>query len=94
VYYTYILQSESSGQFYIGSTEDLERRVAQHNAPQYTGSKTTKRFHGPWKLVYAESFPSRSQAVVRERQLKAWKSKKAIARLIKDQLAESRQSRD
>jgi len=94
MYYTYILQSESSGQFYIGSTEDLERRVAQHNALQYTGSKTTKRFQGPWKLVHAEPFPSRSQAVVRERQIKAWKSRKAIARLIKDQSVESRQSRD
>jgi putative endonuclease len=90
MYYTYILQSETNGRFYVGSTDNLKRRVAQHNDPHYTGSKTTKRFEGPWKLVQFESYPSRSRAVTRERQIKAWKSRKAIARLIKDQRAESR----
>ena len=82
MYFTYILQSESTGKYYIGSTDGLDRRVRQHNDPDYRGSKTTKRFKGPWKLAYAESFKTRSEAMIREKQLKSWKSKKAIQKLI------------
>ncbi len=88
-YYVYILQSESTGRYYIGHTDDLERRVLQHNDPEYHGSKTTKRFHGPWTVVYSETYKTRSEAVVREKQIKVWKSRKMIAQLV-----ESRQSRD
>jgi predicted GIY-YIG superfamily endonuclease len=30
-YYAYILRSQSSGQFYIGHTEDLRKRIVEHN---------------------------------------------------------------
>ncbi|MCP4715752.1 MAG: GIY-YIG nuclease family protein [Deltaproteobacteria bacterium] len=82
MFYIYILQSQSTGRFYIGSTDNLQRRVAQHNDPDYRGSKTTKRFTGPWVIVHSESFATRSEAVRRERQIKSWKNKKAIAALI------------
>jgi len=68
----------------------LDRRLAQHNDPDYKGSKTTKRFKGPWHLKYYESSHTRSQAMIREKQLKSWKSKKAIQKLIETQQAESR----
>ncbi len=83
MYYTYILQSETTDRFYIGSTDDLNRRIRQHNDPAYLLSKTTKRFKGPWKLVYCENFESRSQAMAREKEIKAWKSRKMIYYLIK-----------
>jgi putative endonuclease len=82
MYFTYIIQSESTGRYYVGSTDNLDRRVAQHNDPTYKGSKTTKRFTGPWKLVYAESFQTRAEAMSRERKIKSWKSRKAIHHLI------------
>ena len=82
MYFTYILQSESTGRYYIGSTDNLDRRVAQHNNPGYKGSKTTKRFKGPWKLVYTESSQTRAEAMSREREIKSWKSRKAIQDLI------------
>ena len=63
--FTYILQSESTGRYYIGSTDNLDRRVAEHNDPGYKGSKTTKRFKGPWKLVYAESSQARAEAMLK-----------------------------
>ena len=81
-FFTYIIESESTGKFYIGHTDNLDRRLAQHNDPLYHGSKTTKKFPGPWKLVYQESYISRSEAVVRERQLKSWKNRGAIQKLI------------
>ena len=82
MYFTYILQSESTGRYYIGSTDNLDHRVAQHNDPSYKGSKTTKRFKGPWKLVYAESSQTRSEAMSREREIKSWQSRQAISDLI------------
>ena len=88
-FFTYILQSESSGRYYIGSTDDLDRRVRQHNDPNYHGSKTTKRFKGPWKLVHFEEYETRGAAILREKKLKSWKSRIKISQLV-----ESRQSRD
>jgi putative endonuclease len=82
MFYLYILQSESSGRYYIGQTDNLDRRLAEHNNPECISSKTTKRFKGPWELVYSEKYPNRSAAMARERQIKAWKSRKAINELI------------
>ena len=82
MYFTYILKSESTGRYYIGSTDNLDRRVAQHNDPGYKGSKTTKRFKGPWKLVYSELSETRAKAMSRERDIKSWKSRQAIHDLI------------
>ncbi|GAB6271007.1 MAG: hypothetical protein STSR0003_08470 [Smithella sp.] len=82
MFYLYILQSESSGRYYIGHTNNLDRRLAEHNNPTYISSKTTKRFKGPWMLVYFEKYPNRSDAMAREGQIKAWKNRKAIENLI------------
>mgnify|MGYP000889111320 CR=1 FL=1 len=78
MYWVYILQSETTGRYYCGSTEDVERRVRQHNDPDYHGSKTTKRFDGPWKVVWRESWETRSAAMLRERQVK----KRGIGRFL------------
>jgi len=50
-YSVYIIQSESSGRYYCGQSTDVERRLRQHNDPDYCLSKTTKRLDGPWKLI-------------------------------------------
>jgi putative endonuclease len=77
-FHLYILQSETSGRYYVGQTEDLDARVAQHNA-NYTKSL---RNRGPWKLVYSEGFETRGEAVRRERQIKSWKDRKLIEQLM------------
>jgi putative endonuclease len=69
-FWAYILRSESSDRLYCGSTDDLERRVRQHNDRAYRGSKTTKRFEGPWRLVWHQEHLSRSEAMRRERRIK------------------------
>jgi putative endonuclease len=91
-YFTYILQSESTGRYYCGSTDDVQRRVRQHNDPLYRLNKTTKNFPGPWKIVLSEQFETRSQAVVREKQIK----KRGMKRYLVDtaQSVESRGARD
>ncbi len=81
-YYLYIIQSESTGKFYIGHTRDVERRFQQHNNHRYPGSASTKRMKGPWTLVYTEEYATRSEAMTREKEIKLWKSRKAIERII------------
>jgi len=77
----YILQSTSSGRFYCGSTSDLDRRIRQHNDPNYQSSKTTKRFKGPWTLIWTEKYFKRNLAMNREKQIK----KRGIKRFLEEQ---------
>lgn len=67
MYYVYVI--EGPKQFYIGSTNDLRRRLKEHQADQ---SQATK-YRGPWKLVYYEASESKTDALTREKYLKtAW----------------------
>ncbi len=68
VHYVYVLRNPD-GRLYIGSTSDLERRVRRHQ--QGRGGWT--RDGGPWEPVYHEQFPTRAEAVRRERYLKSGK---------------------
>ena len=67
-YIVYILQSARDGSLYVGHTNDLARRLRQHNGPGGKGY-TAKR--GPWALVHCEAHPDRSAAMARERFLKS-----------------------
>jgi putative endonuclease len=78
VYYLYILQSKTTRRFYIGQTQDVSERLAYHNA-DYSKSL---RNRGPWQLVHTEQFQTRSEAVLRERQVKSWKDHRMIERLV------------
>ena len=70
MFWVYVLQNPE-GKLYIGQTDNLDRRSVQHNDPAYTLTRTTKRFRGPWKLVYSEEVLSRSAALAREKALKS-----------------------
>ena len=78
MFFVYILQSESSNRYYIGQTKTLHERVAYHNA-NYSRSLKNR---GPWKLIYFESFSTRAEAMRRERQIKSWKDRSMIERLV------------
>jgi len=72
MYTVYILKSIENEKYYIGQTKDLVKRLDWHNSSR---ARWTKRFQ-PWVLVHSETFQSRSEAIVRERQLKALKNVK------------------
>ena len=76
--FLYILQSESSGRFYVSSTDDLDRRLSEH----HRGHTPSARGRGPWKLVYTEPFETLIQARRRELEIQNWKSAKVIRALI------------
>ena len=77
-YYTYILQSLKDNSFYIGQTNDLEKRLKNHNdgLSKYTSKKI------PWKIVYSEEFDSREEAIAREHFLKKQRNRDFYTRLI------------
>ena len=78
MYFVYIIRC-AEGRYYIGSTEDIEKRVAQHNSKQYKG--WTNRFN-EWKLVYSESFSTRREALIREREIKKMKGGRSFKALV------------
>ncbi|MFH1363389.1 MAG: GIY-YIG nuclease family protein [Candidatus Omnitrophota bacterium] len=66
MHYVYVLQSENSEYIYVGSTNDLERRVKEHNKGQ---NYATKKYI-PLKLVYYEAYLDKKDASNREHKLK------------------------
>ena len=77
-YYLYILYSNKADKFYIGYTTNPEKRLFDHNG----GKNRFTRVYRPWRLVYQESFNDKTEAIKREKQLKNWKSRKQIEKLI------------
>ena len=80
MYYVYILESLVDFSYYIGYTKNLDIRILQHNSGK---SLYTKR-KMPWKLVYREEYENRSEAIKREKFLKAQRNKNFYQRLIKE----------
>lgn len=74
-YFVYILRT-SSNTLYIGQTNNLEKRLKTHKSDKNKGAKYVRYFNF-FELVYTESYPTRTEAMRRESQLKKWtKAKK------------------
>ena len=69
-YFVYILASSRNGTLYIGVTNDLYRRVAEHKNDVIVGFTKKYQVHS---LVYFEPFNDIENAIKREKQLKRWK---------------------
>jgi predicted GIY-YIG superfamily endonuclease len=74
-FWTYILHCRG-GKFYTGHTDDLERRIGQHQSGLIPGFTSE---HLPVKLVWSEEFPTRYEALTAERQIKGWGREKKMA---------------
>jgi len=74
----------NGGFFYTGHTDNLKRRIAQHESGEVPGFV---RDHLPATLVWSEGFPSRIEALAAERRLKGWSRAKKLA-LIRGDWAE------
>jgi len=64
--YVYILKSKKDGSLYVGSTENIKRRFAEHNKGQSNYSK----IKAPYALKWFCAFPSKQQALIFEKYLK------------------------
>jgi putative endonuclease len=66
MYYVYLIKSIKSDYMYTGYTDDLKRRLLEHNNRHNISTKS----YAPFKLVYYESYRSKKDATERERMLK------------------------
>lgn len=78
MYQVYILHSQKLNRYYVGFTNDLQRRLAEHNRKK--GKYTDAGI--PWELVYTENYSTRQSAMKRERFIKSRKSRNFIEHLI------------
>ncbi|GGL45155.1 GIY-YIG nuclease family protein [Caulobacter rhizosphaerae] len=69
-FYTYIVASRRNGTLYVGSTDDLVRRIEEHR--EYRRDGFTAK-HGCTILVWYEVFESREETFRRERRIKEWR---------------------
>ena len=76
----YAIYNSTANKVYIGQTEDIDRRVAEHN--RHTIMGFTARFRGEWELIYKESVATRSEALIREKQLKSGNGREFIKQFI------------
>lgn len=66
MFYVYILKSLKDKMLYTGSTNDLRKRLQQHNQGQVNSTKLRK----PFILVYYEAYKDEHDARIREKNLK------------------------
>ena len=77
---TYVLRNTKTGKHYIGSTNDIERRISEHNR----GQTRSTRQEGHWIVIYTEIFGSSIKAKEREKQIKSYKGGNAFKKLMRE----------
>lgn len=83
-WYVYVLRSKKDNNFYIGSTNDVKRRLKEHQ--QGKNTSTAKRL--PVELIYFESHRSKEDALRREKYFKTTKGKVTLRQILRDSLSQ------
>lgn len=79
MYFVYIAKSLKDGGFYIGCTDNLVRRIKEHNSGKTQSLKNRR----PLVIVYSEMYNDASEAFKREKQIKSYKGGWAFKKIIK-----------
>ena len=79
MYYTYVIRSEKDNRLYTGSTNDLPKRLSEHNSGRVTSTKS----RGPFELIYYEASLNEQDARAREKYLKTGMGKRYIKNRLK-----------
>jgi len=66
-YITYILLSRIASKTYVGHTNNLKRRISEHNSGKTVFSKRYK----PWTIIYTEKFLDEQSSIKREKYFKS-----------------------
>ena len=72
-YFVYIVTNESKSVLYVGVTNDLKRRLYEHEQDSKTGKSHFTGKYNLYYLIYWEKFEYIEQAIDREKELKGWK---------------------
>ncbi|MDI6758678.1 MAG: GIY-YIG nuclease family protein [Candidatus Omnitrophota bacterium] len=78
MYWVYILRSKKDNRHYTGYTNNLERRLEDHNREKSASVK----YRGPFEIVHYEKYSTRPEAVLREKQIKSYKGGEAFKKLL------------
>ena len=79
-WYVYVLESETTGRYYYGSSVAPGRRFREHN----TNHTPSTRNRGPWKLKWIRGFADKKEAGEFERWFKKTKNRVVIDRYLKE----------
>mgnify|MGYP003529316686 len=79
-FYVYCLYSKFHEKLYIGQTNDLEKRLKQHEAGRVYSTRTYR----PYILIHFEEFIDRNSAVKREKELKTSQGRRFLRSIIKE----------
>ncbi len=85
-YYVYILQSIKKNNLYVGYTEDLRKRLREHNRGLNFSTKPYK----PWKLIHYEAYRNKKDAERREKYLKINQGARLLKRMLKEYFYEQK----
>jgi putative endonuclease len=86
MFYVYVLRSGEHR--YIGMTNDIDRRLIEHDSGQSFATKA----HAPWELFYFEAHTNEEDAKRREKYLKTTQGRQALKRMLRHALVGSRSS--
>ena len=81
-FYIYVLKSEADSRLYTGATNDLRKRIEEHNE----GLVTSTKHRQPLKLIYFEACLNKDDAYRRERYLKTGMGKRYLRNRIQEGL--------
>lgn len=86
MFFVYVLKNSKTNKIYIGQTCDLEKRIKRHN--DLLKNKKTSFTHkninsGEWLLFYKEEFLERRLAKTREKELKSYRGREFVRKIIK-----------
>lgn len=79
-FWVYLLRC-ADGSYYARHTDNLEQRLAQHEAGTFGGYTADRK---PLRLVYSQELPSREEALAAEMQIKRWSRRKKEAFICGD----------
>ncbi len=85
MYYVYLLQNQNDKSFYIGYTENLKRRILEHQNGK--GGRTTK-LKKNWQMIYFEGYLNKQDALGRELFLKSGSGRKYLKKQMSHYLSE------
>ena len=83
MFFVYILKSFKDGQYYIGCTSNLQKRLQEHNAGKTLSLKNRR----PLEIIYFEEYDNQTEAYLREKQIKLYKGGVSFKKLIQGEVA-------
>ncbi len=78
-WYVYVLLSKKTGNWYIGSTMNMQKRILNHNS----GENRSTKYAIPWRIIYCEISLNQQDARAREKYLKSGMGRRYLKNRLK-----------